>query len=154
MTTICYRDGVLAADSGGTQSGIMETFSEKIHVVVSRDFGLCAFGLCGEDRQILMFKSWLETGEAHNLLFKEEDGGCVAAIVVSEDGVPILFDGEGQMSCGAAPFLAIGSGRAVALGAMENGADAVRAVEIACKYDIYSGGQVNSITVSELGHGG
>lgn len=44
-------------------------------------------------------------------------------------------------------YHAIGSGAACALAAMDAGADAVKAVRIACKRDIYSGGRVRSVKV-------
>jgi ATP-dependent protease HslVU (ClpYQ) peptidase subunit len=45
------------------------------------------------------------------------------------------------------PFYAIGSGCKAALGAMHMGADARRAVQVACKVDTYSG---TPIVVMEL----
>jgi hypothetical protein len=47
------------------------------------------------------------------------------------------------------PFIAIGTGAKIALGAMAAGASARRAVEIACKYDESTGKGVNSIKVKK-----
>lgn len=44
-------------------------------------------------------------------------------------------------------FAAVGSGMFLALGAMESGASADEAVNVAIKYDLYCGGQVNKIIV-------
>lgn len=47
------------------------------------------------------------------------------------------------------PFLAFGSGRDYAMGALEMGANAVQAVEVASRFDIYSGLGVESYEVIE-----
>ena len=59
-------------------------------------------------------------------------------LVVRPDGSALFMIGYGLPSYVNAPFYAIGSGPEYALGAMETGADAVAAVRIACKYDVYS----------------
>jgi 20S proteasome alpha/beta subunit len=47
------------------------------------------------------------------------------------------------------PFFAEGSGRDFAYGALEMGADAARAVEIACKYDTSCGGGIDVLTFDD-----
>lgn len=44
---------------------------------------------------------------------------------------------------------AYGSGMFLALGALELGATAIKAVEVAIKYDLYCGGKVTSITIDK-----
>jgi 20S proteasome alpha/beta subunit len=68
------------------------------------------------------------------------DAGFEAFLV--RDGVVYHYDGSGVMYKVEAPFHAIGSGASIAIGAMEMGATAVGAVEVASKYDIYTGGDI------------
>jgi ATP-dependent protease HslVU (ClpYQ) peptidase subunit len=47
-------------------------------------------------------------------------------------------------------FVAIGSGAAVALGAMAYGATAREAVRIAIEFDVYSGGEIQEVRLDDL----
>lgn len=48
------------------------------------------------------------------------------------------------------PFMAWGSGRDVAMGALAMGADARKAVEIACKYNVYCGMGFDVIEITQV----
>ncbi len=70
------------------------------------------------------------------------------ALVIKPDGSFRLYDEKGRSIEQSLP-VALGSGAAVAYGAMDAGATAAEAVAIAIRRDIKSGGQVMSYTITE-----
>lgn len=68
-----------------------------------------------------------------------------ACLLVDPDGRVWLIDGELTPTPVEGDFFAVGSGGTYALGALEAGADPVRAVEIAAKYDSSTSAPINSI---------
>lgn len=136
MTTIAVRNGIMAADSrvtsDGENSGTRYFRTEKLFRK-GRDL----IGLAGESEPGLIFLDWYGSGkkDAPGVLIDGE--ADFTALVLTRKG---LFEygkycrGERVLE----PFYAIGSGAKAALGAMHMGADARRAVQIACKIDPYS----------------
>ena len=68
------------------------------------------------------------------------------ALILSSDGV-VYVDGTGESNPIERGYMGIGSGGSIAVGAFMAGADAKKAVEIACQVDTSSGG---AITVHKL----
>lgn len=140
MTTIVYRDGVLAADSCATVSteagGSRKTKCDKIFKKVLPNGETVLIGTAGESAPGLVFLDWYGTGKPAptELLDGEAD---IDIIVVTKRGV-FEFDKwcRGEKLKGR--FFAIGSGAKAALGALHMGASAIAAVRIACKIDPYS----------------
>lgn len=87
---------------------------------------------------------------ALNLMVKNgspgEIQGDIVLVWLAGDGVVTHFLTGGSVQIDA-PFHADGSGCAIAIGAMAAGADAKRAVEIACDYDTQCGGPVHVLTL-------
>lgn len=71
----------------------------------------------------------------------ELEGGGANGFVISPDGYIIVWGDHGPWRVDR-PFYALGSGSTVAMGAMQQGASAVEAVEAAIALDIYSGGPI------------
>lgn len=143
MTTIAYRDGVLAADkrttSGGTFSGTMR----KIHRRKS-DGALC--GGCGHVPLIQGWQEWFcagERGKPPSLGDKDESAQI---IVVRANGQVEFFTHLGRERVHDT-FFAIGSGADLAFGAMEFGASARQAVAVAQRRDIHSGNGVSWVAL-------
>lgn len=140
MTTIVYRDGVLAADSCATvtseEGGSRKMRCEKIYRKVLPDGKTVLIGAAGESAPGLMFLDWYGTGKPAptELLDGEAD---IDILVITRRGV-FSFDKwcRGEKLKGR--FFAIGSGAKAALGALHMGASAVQAVRVACKVDPYS----------------
>ena len=134
MTTIAYRDGVLAADSllrcGQTRFGIVRKIIQAN--------GLAA-ALTGDMQDTVLLRRWLQAGcpECGNdgvspWAILGQDGG--SGIVVGSGGA-MIFDYRLRRYPVEAPFYADGSGADIAIGAMAAGATAEEAVRIACRYD-------------------
>lgn len=72
------------------------------------------------------------------------------SLFISDNEIFEIYNyGVNKVDCELAngTFFAIGSGMFLALGAMELGADPIKAVEIAIKYDIGCGGKVTSLEI-------
>jgi hypothetical protein len=148
VTTIAYKDGVLASDSGVFYGDYLVGETEKIWRV--GDILVGAVGSAGFARKFL---DWVRSGR----------GG--SGFDIGPDNIPdggsafiILYDAVREWDSGckggpplkiAAPFYAWGSGAAVALGAMAAGASAEEAVKIAIQYDVSSAGAVQVLRAGE-----
>ena len=137
MTTIAYKDGILAADSQ-TTAGHLSTSSTRSKIRKFDD-GYAAFsGLCS-DIPILfdLIKGKEVEGDTKDI--------DATAIVMPNKGKPYQASVDSLGNLYKHPiskFSAIGSGWTVAMGAMQSGASAKEAVKEAIKLDIYSGGAV------------
>ncbi len=154
-TTITYRAGIIAADSretwegeaGGTSYATCEKLFRK--KIGKKEF---IIGTAGGTYLAMIYVDWFRgiepTMDQHLKLPEilrdahlEED---FEVLIVCRDGA---F--HANHLCRAVkvidPFIAIGSGRKAALGAMHAGATAKRAVEIACKVDPYTAPPVRTM---------
>ena len=133
MTTVCYRDGILAADST-VQDGNMIVGSAKKFRVLKDGSVVASVGSLAHEAS---FFAWAENGfpaDAKPKLTDNFEGVHVAldgkATWYSDDLEPYQFDEGG--------YWAIGSGFKTALGALAVGATAQDACKAACKHDIHS----------------
>lgn len=131
--TVAWDGLSLAADSqvsnGDTRVG------EAVKIGGRKGVG---WGACGALCDINAWMEWCERGMPGDPPAFVKDSST--AIIVRGDTV-LIWD-EGRWDRLTADRYAIGSGRAFALGAMEHGASAKRAVEAAIRRDVYSGGRV------------
>lgn len=143
MTTIAYRDGILAADSrayGGDRAPIGS--KTKIHRLLDGTlFGLSSSAV-GADNLI---RKWVEDGcpAPKNDAVKPDN---FELILVRQNGE--VFYAHDNLSL-SGPIrsnkLAIGSGKEFALGAIEMGAGALQAVEVAARLDPWTGGPFDTL---------
>lgn len=138
MTTVACRDGVMASDGQVTNGGIIVTSDTP--KIFQHDG--CLLGVCGLYGEMLALKKWFEGGMTGENPKLEEDS---EALILNPDGSLFgLWEKQFMVPINDEPFSAIGSGRVIALGAMAMGATAIESVEVAIRYDIYSGGEVFS----------
>lgn len=142
MTTIAWDGKVLAADRQQT-SGDMRTKATKIFRLDNKTVvAICGTLSCG-----LLLVEWYKAGaKAEAWPTFQQDDLWSRLIVATPKGIveyeqlpvplPILE-----------PFMAFGSGRAYALGAMAAGCGAREAVKIASKFDTFTGLGVDAIGV-------
>lgn len=132
MTTVAVRAGVMAADSRMTHDGrptrCVKLFKRAGAVI----------GIAGDDAPALMFVDWYGTGRARPEMFVH-GGADFHALVIDDKKRVFLFDKWCRGERLTSPFFAIGTGADAATAAMFMGADARRAVAVACKVDINSG---------------
>ena len=142
MTTIAWDGKTLAVDSMVTSgSTIISIDQEKLFIDIGRYKAVAISGsiVCME-----ALIEWICNGENGDPP-KVDDYDSL--MCVDEDGRMLTFwhdsSKKPQYNSG---ITAGGNGHEIALGAMEAGATAVEAVEIACKLNIYTGGKVQSYT--------
>jgi len=146
MTTIAYRDGVLAAD---TQMSYGDTSisTPDLKLFIAGKF---AVAVCGDCRMIPTIKRWFEDYNCHPKEAPErlwDENFDVLAMDANGSLFMLLADELYDLPC---DFFAIGSGRLLALGAMEYGASAPRAVEVAAAHDVYTGTPIQYISKAQL----
>lgn len=141
MTTVAFRDGVMAADSRYSATCVGATRGQKIFKkkVGKRDV---LIGICGDVFAAMLFVDWYGTSNEtlHKTLTEMTDDGFMVMIW---DGKRLL---EANRYCRpteiAEPYYAIGSGGVHAITAMDCGKTALQAVQMAMKRDINTGGRV------------
>lgn len=146
MTTIAYRDGVMAADSGARNSGACIPWAQKL----ARGHDGTLYGVSGSAAESTMFLEWVRDGVHTG---KEQPkprptGECQSSFIVLVAPVigPLrLITAYGDESY-YAPYFAIGAGAATALGALYAGASAEGAIYAALCHADGASGTVNIIT--------
>lgn len=147
MTTIVYRDGVLAAD-GAAFAGHLRQPGNVTKVVRSPAGHLAA--ACGSAAFCERWNAWVQGGMAEDPPEPERDtpehgGDC--GVLVHPDGRLQAFESFGPYFVDG-PYFAMGAGDAIALGAFYAGASAEVAIMAAITYDAHTGG---SPTILRLG---
>jgi len=148
MTTIAYRDGIIAADSrvtyGEDQQARIHTCKKLFRKRVTQ--GKKSFDViiatAGESSPGLVFVDWYGSGKPVPDIFLHL-GGDFLCLVLTPSGL-FEYDVYCRGDEVSDDFYAIGSGAGVALGAMHCGKSAVEAVRIAARVDPYTGGRINS----------
>lgn len=147
MTTIAYRDGVIAADSRGTD--------DNYHPGIYRCEKLFRAGddiiaTAGDDTTGMIFVDWYtartkgaKLKPPSRLIDGEADFCC---LVLKKDGL-YWCDKWCRLNKIFDEFYAIGSGAAYAMGAMAHGASAAEAVKTAMRWDPHTGGEVTQLTL-------
>ena len=134
MTTIAYRDGVLAADGQRTATDVqIESRAIKIGRI-----GRLLFGAAGSAAWAWRYRTWVRCGalgEPPRCL----TGSC-GFLIGPDDALCLLTEDGWERSVAA--FYAEGSGWQFALGAMAAGASAEEAVRAAARFDVHTGGEI------------
>jgi hypothetical protein len=141
MTVIVWRDGVLASDS--------EVSNDRQRVLgvrkVVRGHDGVLYGASGSTALCSEMLRWVDGGRVGvRPALSCGDASCMVLVVAGEGAVSIWTE-DGVEDHGAAEYLAIGTGSAVALGALWMGATAVDAVRAAVVHGLYCGGDVQAV---------
>lgn len=139
MTTIVYRDGVLASESrlsqtngeAGDDGYVVNDTCKKIYRL--RDGRLFAAAHSAEDGDRLLIA--LQKKQIPPAL---DD---VEGLLIALDGSMTLYQGHIWLPV-RGPYYALGSGARFALAALKAGATAVKAAKIGAAMDPYSGGPI------------
>ena len=128
MTTIAYRDGILAADTAIFDRGVYCGATQKIVRAPDGTMGGGA-GALGEVKAALQ---WIKNGATGDPPKLSDDS---EVIVIRPDGSVWWLGSGSEWTQINAEYVAIGSGFRIALGAMAAGATAQRAIEICADLD-------------------
>ena len=148
MTIICYRDGIMAADSGIYQDGLLV----GLHTPIVKVPGGSLTVAVGSPFDIHRYAQWVvvPTDENDEPFVGAEQPGF-HALMVTPDKVIFTVDGTGATVELDAPFATIGTGWKMAYGAMAAGATAERAVQIAIEFHDGCHGPVQLAKVGDHG---
>lgn len=140
MTTIAYKDGVIAYDSRQTRnSAIVSDNAPKCQVVDGVSFFLSG-AVCDEKALIAAYFGTASPVPVECSGYVV-DGGKL--MMVGHDDKTGIWKQELELSNPDA----IGSGAAYAVAAMDMGASAEDAVKAAMKRDIYTGGTIRTVII-------
>jgi hypothetical protein len=138
VTTIAYRNGILASDSLATSNGLRDSHTQKIHKI-----GPLLVAGAGISAICTRFVQWVKDGMKGDSPWQGQDGGN--SFIVMPDEVILVFGENGPWKV-ERDFYALGSGEQVAIGAMAHGATAEEAVAHAITFDVYSGGPIRTLS--------
>lgn len=148
MTTIAYKDGVLAADSQLTLDDVAYLSSDKITIISTR---LVIAG-AGDANECMRMENWFRkvgTDWEKELATKPTVKKSYEAIVIS-DGKPYTIFKDGFLDSLAHPFFALGSGWKFAMAAMHLGKSATEAILLASVFDVNTNDRIRYIDVTKL----
>lgn len=142
MTTIAYRDGVIAYDSRISEGDLIIS-DNYLKYYTNNDYRVFFAG-------DLILASLLT--DILNEKISVPDSGELEAIVWTGDKLLWVGFEDGcfyQIPMLMTNYFAIGSGKAHAFTAMDMGADAITAVNMAAKRDKNTGGSINSFNLQD-----
>lgn len=140
MTTIATDGMTMAADGRVTEgSEITQSGYTKIHRLSDGRI----VGFTGNAFNDGVFLKWLADGEKGDLPAGLDNEFC--CIVLTPGGEVSTYDEHGRKFIEQPPY-AVGSGRKWARAAMELGKTPKQAVEFACRFDCYSGGEIKVLS--------
>lgn len=138
MTTIAYRNGELASDTGASVGDSQFQFASKISRNRFGDLSAAA----GRASYGYKFRAWFVGGEnGEPPAAGEADNTFDRGVIFRRAGTIEVYEPEGMFLVHA-PYFAMGSGRPEALGAFWMNATAKQAVMAAIAHDAYTFGEV------------
>lgn len=143
MTTIAYRDGIMASDSGCWLGDASHGWARKL--AIGPDGTL--YGGMGDAAEVRAYLAWVDDGCLDNEPTPRRvgDGQSSFSIMrVRPNGPVELTTSEGFESY-PAPYFAAGSGAEVAFGALFMGATAEQAIEAAKEHGPGTFGRVLAV---------
>ena len=139
MTTIAYKDGIIAYDSLLTRSGVITDSNYNKSFKVNNIFYFLTGAVCD-------YKEFLNVASGKQKQRDDIKLEVECFTVIGKDVFLCAIDDEYWKS----PIIkstAIGSGRDFAYAAMDCGCSAKEAVKIACNRDIYTGGKIRTYKI-------
>lgn len=139
MTIICYRDGVMAADTAAIADGIRQSSSFKI---IRSQHGVLA-ACAGSSADCYKFERWFQDGsDPFRFKISLEEEGSFGGIFVLSDGQVHRVTYKGDIYPVYAKFHAEGSAYQFALGALAAGCSAEETVKLCIEHCQGVGGPV------------
>lgn len=151
MTTITYRNGIMASDSCCSSSQIQVSSNSKVH----RTSAGALIGQAGDADLRAVFALLDKVKTSKGLPSRQEIAACISdfELIIAFNPKDVWVVGCGREGGGyngfcyqvVAPFVATGSGWELAMAAMDCGRSAREAIGVACKYDRRSKLPIHSI---------
>lgn len=152
MTTIAVRAGIIASDSQVTYeteaSGNRKFRCRKLFRKKTKKHGDVIIATAGQSSPGMLFVDWYGSGRKPPTYLRQSESADFLCLVIRKDGI-FEYDNWCREEQIESEFYAIGSGANAALGAMHMGATAAQAVEIAKQIDIFTGGDVVTMSLND-----
>lgn len=152
MTTIAYKEGIMASDTMGNCDG--DVFYGEVKLAVTDRYLLGFSGQVGSAADMYLWITENErAGRPPSDFYRSRKelpdyvGNSHVLIYDKVNAELWSTDSDGNTVKVRKPFYAIGSGSRIALGAMYAGATAKRAVNASIELDLYTGGDVVTVDV-------
>lgn len=152
MTTIAFDGETLASDGLATfNEGIIADYSfKKIYDTSGFSERFAAVGVSGSVHAVDAVLQCARQGGPEGIATQGMD---FHAVLIDYEGNTYTWSGGNYLwkykSFNKKGVVAVGSGEDIAIGALEFGATAEEAVQIASQHDVYSGGEVVTIKVAK-----
>lgn len=134
MSTIAWDGRTLAADKQAVTGGMREIVTKARLLPNGQVLAWTGEHECG-----LILAAWYESGADIDKWPKFQSGDDWTRLIVASANEVIVFERQPVGQLLEEPFMAWGSGRDYAMGAMAMGASAGQAVEVASRFDINTG---------------
>lgn len=139
MTTLAFKDGVLAADGKATRGDlVVELDAKKVRRL--RDGSIV--GITGNPAPAMLFVEWLNDGGNMPSL-----GANCCVVHLRADGSLRVYEDGGWQDEDTRRAHSWGSGWQIAATAMKCGKTARQAVQMATKMDVWSGGEIIALSL-------
>lgn len=142
MTTIAFKDGLLATDSRLTAGNEILGTIKKIQIV-----GDDVIAGSGANAAIETFIKFYQDLPYDKEILKDKNNTCEILVFKKATKQVIGYDEDFIPYEYEAPFYAIGSGRGFAIGAMAAGALPTEAVVIASEYDKSTDNKIQTLKI-------
>ena len=142
MTTIAYKDGVMAADTRayrGNKSWIGT--KTKIFKIGNDLVGVSTSGV-GVSNVII---DWYTKGMSYDISEKVSGDNYIELLVVKPDGSAMFMDSNLLPTYINSEYYAVGSGDTYAMGAMAMGASPKKAVKVAKMFDPFTDCKIETL---------
>lgn len=149
MTTIAYKDGIIATDTLVTRGGFIQSNNfDKLTLEYLSDGTFVCYAFSGNVSDVNKARYYIRQGDLVDKIF---DCLSVIKIYKTKDGEIIIAEAEDNLFFEPVSNepIALGSGLAIALTAMDLGCNSVEAVRQAIERDVYTGGDIKYIDLNE-----
>jgi len=139
MTTLAYKDGIVAYDGLSTAGDMIVSHNHDKKVVINSIVFVYAGTVCEKDSLISAY-----------LMGEKEVDAKVEMFVINSGEISVVSTDEGKIwedKLELTECYALGSGREYAMAAMDAGLSAKEAVKIASKRDLFTGGKIRTVRV-------
>lgn len=144
MSTIAYRDGIMAADSLCVGA---DTRWGEVEKIIAGDG--CMGGAVGPAAAAASYCRWITDRCTDDDMYFGDAFDDAEGLLVLADRTIWCWSGKRRLFKLDTPFTAIGSGAKIAMGAMAMGASAEKAVQIASQFDVYTGGRITTLALDQ-----
>jgi hypothetical protein len=144
MTTIAFDGKILAADTRITADGRPERGTKLFRLEFRGE--RVVYAGCGDMGEMYLIAEWLAARGTPDDRPALDEPGCSGLLLNMETKTLYSVIGRRPVLCPVLePFMSVGSGAPYALAAMALGKNAKEAIELAARFDVSTGGEIECV---------